>query len=180
MKIVTIGLLCFITLAASADKYLTKTAKISFYASGGSEKIEADNRAVGVLLDSKTGALRFLLLIKSFVFDKKLMQEHFNENYLESGKYPKASFDGQVIDFDKINMAKDGKYNVKVSGKLTIHGVTKSVSEAGVLLVQNGQPNLTSAFSITLEDYKIKIPGVVKDKIAKDVKIEIDANLKKM
>lgn len=180
MKKITIILFCLITFSATADKYFTKTGKISFYSKATLENIEAHNRATGVLLNSTTGDLRFSVLVKSFVFEKKLMQEHFNENYLESGKYPKATFKGKIVNIGKVNFSKNGKYPVKVAGTLSIHGVSKKVTEAGYIIVKNGAPTLTSSFKATLSNFKIKIPGAVKDKIAKDVKIVIDAKLKKL
>ena len=180
MKQITILLFCLIALTATADKYLTKTGKISFYSDAPLEKIEAHNRAVGVLLNSETGDLRFSVLVKSFVFEKKLMQEHFNENYLESSKHPKSTFTGKITNMSAVNLSKDGKYIVKVDGTLKIHGIAKKVSESGYIIVKNGALSLDASFSVTLEEYKIKIPGAVKDKISKDVKIVIDADLKKI
>ncbi len=180
MKQIIILLLSLIAFTATADKYFTKTGKISFFSSAPMEKIEAHNGAIGVLLNSATGALSFKVLIKSFVFEKKLMQEHFNENYMDSDKYPKAMFKGKVKDISKVNFSKDGKYPVKVSGDLTIHGVKKAVVESGYIIVKKGIPTVSSNFSVKLTDYKVKIPRAVRDKIAKDVKIKINARLKKL
>jgi polyisoprenoid-binding protein YceI len=180
MKNIALLLLCLITLSANADKYLTKTGKISFYSKATMEDIEAHNRAVGVLVNTETADLKFKVLIKSFVFEKSLMQEHFNENYLESNKYPKASFSGKLKNMSSVNFSKNGKYKVTVTGTLEIHGVKKKVSESGYIIIKNGTLGLESSFNITLADYKIKIPGAVRDKIAKTVKIVIDADLKKI
>lgn len=180
MKKTILLLCCLVALTAQADKYFTKTAKVNFYSKAPLETIQAYNSAVGVLLNTSTGDLRFSMLIKSFVFEKKLMQEHFNENYLESDKHPKATFEGKLSNLSSINFAKDGKYAVTVSGNLTIHGVKKAVSEKGYIQIKNGAPTLLADFNVRLTDYKIKIPGAVKDKIAKDVKISVDASLKKL
>lgn len=180
MKKITIIFLCLISFSAFADKYFTKTGKISFYSKATMENIEAHNRATGILLNTETNELRFSVLIKSFVFEKKLMQEHFNENYLESNKYPKAKFKGKVTNLSKVNFAKNGKYPVNVVGLLTIHGATTTVTEKGTITIKDGKPTLKSTFNATLTDYKIKIPRAVKNKIAKEVKIVIDADLKKL
>ena len=180
MKQLAIILFCLISFSATADKYFTKTGKISFYSKAAVENIEAHNRAAGVLLNTETKDLRFSVLIKSFVFEKKLMQEHFNENYLESGKYPKATFKGKVLNLGSVDFNKNGRYPVKVSGTLTIHGVSKKVVQSGVIIIKSGYPTLKSTFNITLSDYKIKIPGAVRDKIAKKVKVVVDADLKKL
>ncbi len=180
MKHITILLLCLIAFTATADKYFTKTGKVSFFSSAPMEKIEAHNRAAGVLLNSTTGDLAFSVLVKSFVFEKKLMQEHFNENYMDSKKYPKAKFKGKVKNISKVNFSKDGKYPVKVSGNLSIHGVKKAVNQSGYIQIKKGIPTLVANFSVTLTEYKVKIPSAVKNKIAKDVKIRINAKLKKL
>jgi len=180
MKQLLLIFICFSSLKSHADKYLTKTGKISFYSDAPLEKIEAHNRAVGVLLNTENSALNFSVLIKSFVFQKKLMQEHFNENYLESNKYPKAKFDGTISNLSSINFEKDGSYKAQVSGKLTIHGVTRTVTETGNIIIRNGQTSLKASFNISLTDYKVKIPSAVKDKISNTVKIDIDADLKKI
>jgi len=179
-NIITLSLIVLCSFTASADKYFTRTGKISFYSDATMEKIEAHNRAVGVLLNTETSKLKFSVLIKSFVFDKKLMQEHFNENYLESDKFPKSKFNGTVKGLDKVNFKKDGKYPVRVSGKLSIHGITKPVSQSGFIIVKEGTPTLSSTFKVLLADYNIKIPSAVKSKIAKDVKISLEASLKKL
>lgn len=180
MKQIIVLLFSLIAFTATADKYFTKTGKVTFLSSAPMEKIEARNGAVGVLLNTTSGDLRFSVLIKSFVFDKKLMQEHFNENYMDSDKYPKATFKGKVLGISKVNFSKNGKYPVKVTGSLTIHGVKKQVSESGYIQVKNGKPTLLSNLSVKLTDYKIKIPSAVKDKVSKTVKIKVDATLKKL
>jgi polyisoprenoid-binding protein YceI len=144
------------------------------------ETIEGKNKAVGCLLDSKTGTIDFIVQIKSFVFDKKLMQEHFNENYMESDKFPKASFKGQIINLSAIQFSKDGEYKTDVKGKLTIHGVTKDVTFSGKIIVRSGKLLIASSFSVLLADYNISIPGAVKDKVAKEVKINVQVSLDQM
>jgi YceI-like domain. len=110
-------LLAFVALtgflsATAQDKYFTKSGKISFYSKSSLENIEAHNKSVTCVLDTKTGNLQFAILMKGFEFEKALMQEHFNENYVESHKFPKADFKGQVTNNAMINYAKDGSYPV--------------------------------------------------------------------
>jgi len=164
-----------------AQTYMTRTGKISFNASaqGSPEKIEAVNNEVANILDSKTGDLRFQALIKSFKFERELMQEHFNENYMESDKYPKAEFKGTVINLNEVNFAKDGTYTAKVSGALTIHGVTSNVTVAGTITVKGNTAMLNAKFSVKLKDYKIEIPSVVADKVGKEAAINIETELTK-
>ena len=105
------------------------------------------------------------------------MQEHFNENYVESNKYPKADFKGSIVNNSAVNYAKDGTYNVTVKGKLTIHGVTKDVQSPGTIKVSAGKIDAASTFNIQLSDYNISIPSVVKDKVSNTIKISVDTKL---
>jgi len=118
--------------------------------------------------------------MKAFEFEKALMQDHFHENYVESEKYPKSTFKGNVVDMSKVDLTKDGSYPVKVKGNLTLHGVTKEVLTDAVFTVKGGKVNGASTFKILLADYKVEIPNLVKDKISKDVRIVVDANYTKM
>lgn len=164
---------------SNAQRYFTKTGKINFDATSKNspENIAAVNRTVTCVLDSKTGALQFAVLIKGFAFERALMEEHFNENYLESSKFPKAEFRGTITNNSSVNYGKDGVYNVTVTGKLTIHGVTKDVESAGKLQIKGDKITASANFSAVLADYGIAIPGVVSDKVAKTAAIDIDCSL---
>ena len=105
------------------------------------------------------------------------MQEHFNEDYMESDKFPKAEFRGSVLNNGSVNYRKPGTYNVQVKGLLTIHGSTKEVQTNGIIKVDTDNLKTSSTFHITLADYGIKIPKLVNDKIAKTIKITVDAKL---
>jgi polyisoprenoid-binding protein YceI len=154
---------------------MTRTGHISFYSDAPAEKIEANNYQVSSALTS-AGDLVFQVPIKSFEFKKALMQDHFNENYLESDKYPKATFKGKVLNIDKLNLNKDGKYPVDVEGELTIHGITKKISSKGILDVKGNKINATTTFPITLKDYNIAIPKIAQEKIAEIVEVKADLN----
>ena len=159
----------------SASKFFTKTGKAYFAASSPLEKIEATTNKATAVIDLTAGKVEVKLLIKTFHFEKALMEEHFNENYMESGKYPNATFTGDIADAKSINLAKDGTYPVKVKGKLTMHNVTKDVETTASIAVKGG--TITSAkseFMVKMADFKIDIPGAVRDKIAKEAKINLD------
>jgi hypothetical protein len=173
VSLVFVSLLLMGNLAVQAQKYLTKNATISFTSKAPLETIEAKNKTVTAVIDSKSGAIAFSTLVKGFVFDKALMQQHFNENYMESGKYPKSEFKGTITNNADIKYGVNGTYNATVSGKLTIHGQTKDITTTGKVTVTNGKISAIADFNVTLEDYKISIPGVVKDKISKTVKISV-------
>ena len=161
------------------QKYFTKNGKINIDATSANspEKIEAVNRTITCVIDTKTGNIQFAALMKGFEFEKALMQEHFNENYVESDKFPKAEFKGLIDDNETVNYSKDGTYVVKVKGKLTIHGETRDVETTGKLIVQNGKINALADFNVILSDYKVSIPGLVADKVSKTAKINITCQL---
>lgn len=166
---------CLQTRVSAQRKYFTKSADISFDASGLTEDITADNKKATFVLDAKTGALEIAVLLKAFVFNRALMQEHFNENYVESDKYPKSVYKGKITNFSDVNFSADGTYPIKIEGQLTLHGVTKDVPAKGTLVVKNGKLSGTSKFKIKLDDFNIEIPGVVKDKISNGVAINVSA-----
>lgn len=178
-RIVMVALFSAFAYGASAQKYITRTGKVSFFSSTPVENIEAVNNEAGAVLDSKTGDLVFQTAIKSFKFEKALMQEHFNENYMESDKYPKADFKGKITDISKVNFAKDGKYDVVSTGKMTIHGVTKDVTIPGTVTVKGNQATLNSKFKVKPQDYKINIPKLVENKIAKEIEVTVNSILEK-
>ncbi|MDB5206334.1 MAG: YceI family protein [Flavisolibacter sp.] len=175
-----VPLASFILLAASVnaqDRYFTKTGKIEFFSKATMEDIEAKNKTVTAVLDSKTGAMQFSVQMKGFEFEKALMQQHFNENYVESNKFPKAEFKGALTNNSSVNYTKDGTYVVTVKGKLTLHGVTKDVEAPGTIKVDGGKLEGKSTFNIRLSDYKISIPSVVKEKVSNSIKIIVDTKL---
>jgi hypothetical protein len=177
------SLLLLLTLglgSVQAQKYITKNGHIRFFSSTSVEDIEAHNRQVNSALDQQTGDFVFKVLMKSFQFEKALMQEHFNENYVESDKFPNASFVGKVLNIKDIDFAKNGTYNAAVEGDLTIKGVTKKVSEKGTFEVKDGKVNGKSTFNVLLSDYDIKIPNTVASNISKSIQIDVDVNLEKL
>lgn len=179
-KIIVLIFLSVIAFTMNAqDKYFTKTGTITFDATsaGSPEKIQGTNKSVTCVLDSKTGNIQFLVLMTGFEFERALMQEHFNENYVESPKFPKSDFKGQITDNASVNYTKDGTYKVTVKGKLTLHGETKDVQTTGTITVKSGKINATADFTVLLSDYKISIPGVVADKVAKSATIKVNCSL---
>jgi polyisoprenoid-binding protein YceI len=144
------------------------------------EDIAADNNKVSSILDSKTGKIAIEILVKSFHFKKALMEEHFNENYMESTKYPKSKFDGKIDNLSEINFSKDGTYKTTVSGKLTMKDKTNQVTTPGTITVKGGKVNAKAVFKVKLADYNVEVPAVVKDKISKDIEITVDLDYSPM
>ena len=177
-KILLIAGLLFIAAGSRAqDKYFTKSGKIDFYSVTPLKDIAAKNKSAVSVLDTKTGTFQFSVLIKGFEFENEEMQEHFNDHYLESDKYPKAEFKGQVLNNASLDYKKSGSYPVQVKGLLTLHGVTKEVQTTGTLKVEGGSVKAASTFTIQVADYGITIPKLVRDKVAKTVKIVVDTKL---
>lgn len=159
------------TVAVFSQKYKTTTGSISFHSHAALEDIDAKNNQVTGLLDASNGGLAFIVIIKSFEFDKSLMQTHFNDNYMNSDTYPKSTFEGKITNNADVSYGKNGTYNVNVTGKLTIHGVTKDVTAAGSAVVNGTSITLKSSFKIKLEDY-----GIKNDKV-KNISSEIEVNV---
>lgn len=166
-------ILMVISIDVNAQKYFTRDGEVSFFSEAPLEKIEAHNSKATSVIDISTGRMEFAILIKAFQFEKALMQEHFNENYMESDKYPKATFKGNIANFESLDLTKDGEYEVAVKGDLTIHGETKSIETPGIFVIKGGQISAISTFDVTVADYKIEIPSIVRDNIAKTVTINI-------
>ena len=162
-----------ITFLNAQGLYFTKSGEISFFSSAPIEDIEARNSKVTSVIDVGTGNIEFSVLIMAFEFKKALMQEHFNESYMESTKFPKATFKGKITDISQIDFSSDGSYPATVSGQMTIHGVTKAIESAGKFVVKDGKISLEADFTLIPADYNIKIPHLVKDNIAEKIKVRV-------
>lgn len=159
------------------DKYFTRDGFISFFSSTPVEDIKANNENVSCIIEVNTGKIEIAALMKAFQFKKALMEEHFNENYVESEKFPKATFKGLISNMKDINLKQDGVYKAEVKGKLTIHGEEKEISSQGTIEVKGSKIVLKSEFNVSPEDYAIEIPSVVRDKIANELLITFTAEL---
>jgi polyisoprenoid-binding protein YceI len=135
------------------------------------------NNQVSCVFDANTNRIVAKVLVKAFEFDKALMQKHFNENYLESDKYPKASFKGKIKDAENINFGENWNKNLEFEGDLTIHGITRSIGSPVEISMKNGQMKINCIFYITLKDYEIKIPSTVINNVAEKVKISVNLEM---
>jgi len=179
-KMILILLLGLAAQASQAQKYFSKTGTVTFLSNAPLEKIHARNTTASTVIDAANGNMEWAVLIQAFQFEKALMQDHFNENYMESGKFPKAKFKGRIDNWSTVNLDKDGEYTVTASGTLEIHGVTKPVTAQGRITVKNKVLSAQSKFNIMVADYNIQIPKVVADNIAKQVEIEVLADYQLM
>ncbi|MCW8991453.1 MAG: YceI family protein, partial [Flavobacteriales bacterium] len=173
MRTITI-IICLLvsTISISAqDLYKATDGEISFFSEAPVENISAINKDVKALINAKNAEVAFIVTNVGFKFEKPLMEEHFNENYMESHKYKVSVFKGKII--DEVDFTKDGTYEVTAKGTLDIHGVTVEREIKGTLTISNGKINLTAEFDVALKDHKIKIPKVVVKNIAEVVKVTV-------
>jgi polyisoprenoid-binding protein YceI len=174
MKRILICTLFFVSVQTQAQsKWFTRTGTITFFSSTSAENIDATNNEVFSLVDLTKGEVAFQVLVTGFKFKKALMEEHFNENYMESTKYPKATFQGTITDLNKVNFKNNGAYQVNVTGNLTMHGITNKITMPATIKVQGGKFNAVSKFNVALADYKIKIPSLVSKQVAETVEVAV-------
>jgi polyisoprenoid-binding protein YceI len=151
--------------------YSAKEGTASFFSKATIEDIQAESKSVNSFINTSNGEVVFIIPIRSFKFPKPLMQEHFNENYLESDLYPNATYKGKIN--ETLDFTKDGTFEVTTTGVLTLHGVDQTRTEKGTLTVKDGQITLGSKFKVKLEDHKIKIPKIVIDNIAEVINVTL-------
>jgi hypothetical protein len=177
IKHVLFGLLVLLGHCTVAQKYTADKAFISFFSDAAIEDITAENTKVATIFNAATGDIVYSVPIKDFKFAKSLMQEHFNEKYMESEKFPKATFQGKLIGFD---MGKGGPQEARAQGKLTIHGVTKDIDVPGTFEVAGKKVNMKSKFMVKVADYNITIPQLLFQNIAEQVEVTVDFTYKPM
>lgn len=163
----------FTAAAAAQDVYVSRNAEISFFSSAPIEDIQAETNQGVSAINTGTGSLFFKVPVKSFQFEKALMQKHFNSDYLESDKYPYAEFRGKIS--APLAMEKDTTYPVTVTGQLTVHGVTRDYTVPGTIGVANGGLTADAAFKVRLADHKISIPRLLLRNIAEVVEVKVNA-----
>lgn len=160
--------LALLALAASAQTYKTRDGNISFNPNKDQTNLEyaAVSKEATAVLKVETSEVALLVPMKSFHFNNALLEEHFNENYLHTNKYPNGTFKGKLTGFDKGMLAKDGTYKLSSEGKVEMHGVTKDFKAPVTLTVKGKKATFKCDFKIKAEDYNIEIPGLVKPKLA--------------
>jgi hypothetical protein len=175
MKKGTILMLCFLVAnGIYSQKMMTRTGEIKFEASMPAfEEIAGTNSTVSCILDQSTGDFAALALVKAFKFKAPLMEEHFNENYMESSKFPKATFKGKIANFDAKKISSK-KTEFDIEGELTIHGVTKKIKTKLALISNGGKITASSMILVKPKEYNVEIPSLVKDKIAENVKVSMN------
>tara|TARA_R110000850_G_scaffold22122_7_gene64521 strand:+ start:737 stop:1279 length:543 start_codon:yes stop_codon:yes gene_type:complete len=173
MKIKLIALALLFSVGVFAQKLSTRTGYVKFFSEAPVENIEAANKQVSSVINTENGEFAFLVPIKGFQFEKALMQEHFNENYMESGKFPNCTFKGTISNFSEVDFTKDGTYRATFSGVMTLHGVEKKMEEKATITVKDGKVTLSSEFKIRPEDYGVEIPAGKKDNISSVIEVTV-------
>ena len=153
--------------------FIAKSIAVRFFSEATIENIDATNMRVSSLLDTSTKQLVFQIPITAFEFDKDLMKEHFNENYLESEKFPKGSFDGKIN--EDIDFGKAGVYKASVTVILKIHGVDRERTINGEITIVDGVISLSGKFIVVLQDHNVKIPKILISNVAEEVEVTIQA-----
>lgn len=179
MKKILITALLMIGLSTivTAQLYRGKpdASSISFYSKSPLEDIEATNKKAVIVLKTTTNDIQFGVPMISFKFAKPLMEEHFNENYVESNKYPTCTFKGKIN--ETIDYTKDGEHKVSAKGTMNLHGVSKEVEATGTLTIKGHEITISSAFKIRVADYNIKVPSLYVQNIAEVVDVKVNAVL---
>lgn len=177
-KISTLLFALLLSAGLYAQSYMSKTGKVSFSSDAPMELINAESNKLTGILKATDKKFAFSINVTSFQgFNSDLQREHFNENYMESEKYPKATFTGAIV--ENVDFSKNGTYKVNAKGKLTIHGVTTERTIQGTITTKNGVSTITTKFTVKLVDHKIDIPTVVMKKIAEEIYITVTMNANK-
>ena len=173
-KIVLILSLLFFAFVGRAQLYTFSDGTVSFFSEAPLENIDATNNKINSFLNTSSNEVMFIVHIRGFTFDKDLMKEHFNEKYMESDKYPTATFKGKIN--DAVDYSKNGTYNVTATGMLNMHGVEREINAPGTITVDKGKINLKSDFRVPLKGFNIEVPKLVFQNIAEVISIKVNTN----
>ncbi len=173
-KTILILVLFFIVTGIFAQKYITKQGRIDIFSETQLFTIEAVNKKVATILNIENGEVVASLLNRSFEWEEALVGEHFNENYMESHLYPKAIFKGTITNLKDVNFKKDGTYDVKFEGDLTIHGETRKYVETGTMTVEGKTLKFKTTFTVSLENHGIKIEESYKDRMKDEIELKLN------
>ena len=174
-KLLTVlGVLVLLTNTSFAQIHLCKNGNISFFQETSVEDIDARSTKLLSVLNTENNMIAYKVDMQSFLFEKSLMQDHFNENYVESGKYPTAVFKGMIN--EKIDWSKDGIYDITSTGDMVMHGVTKRITEKGKLTIKNGELSISNFFTIKFTDYNVEIPSLLIKQLSDVVEVTVNCH----
>lgn len=178
--LVLASLMAVASTLVAQSRYIDRAGKASFFSSAPLENIEAHSEQVVSILDVKSGEVVASMLMRSFNFRKALMEEHFNENYVESHKYPKAVFKGKITNLADFNAGKEGKHMFNIEGDITLHGVTRPLQVKAEATVVQGKIQAKATFPLRVADFKIEVPRLVTNNIAEVVEVKVSFNYQPM
>lgn len=169
--ILLLSVLGCVVICEGQPVFISKSSTVHFFSEATVENIEATNASANSILNTVTNEIAFIVPIRGFKFEKELMQEHFNEKYLESDKFPQATFRGIIN--DSLDWTKEGVYDISATGTLTIHGVDRPVTEKGKLEIKGKELNLESSMKVAVGDYNITIPKLLFQNIADTIQVDV-------
>ncbi|MCK5537098.1 MAG: YceI family protein [Bacteroidales bacterium] len=180
MKLKYVLLLVFsgLMINSFAQKHITKSGNIEIFSQTPLFTIEGVNKKVASILNTETGDIVASTLMRSFKFEEALVEEHFNENYAESHKFPKSTFKGKITDYKKIDFTKDGTHTITIEGKLLIHGATNYVKEQGVLTIKDGNISAKTQFNVSLKAFEIQVEKAYEKAIKDEIELKIHFDFK--
>jgi polyisoprenoid-binding protein YceI len=164
----------FSGLNLNAQKYITKEGHIEIFSKTPLFTIEAVNKKVASIVDFTNGDLVATTLVRSFKFHEALVEDHFNENYMESEKFPKASFKGKVTNIKDVDLKKNGEYKITFKGTLTMHGETNPLDGTGTIIIKDGKVTGKAQFTVSLAAYKIRVEESYKKSINDEIRLDIN------
>ncbi len=168
-KFILVIIISFLSIQKNSEKIIARQGNVSFFSYTPVENIKAENNQVLSIVDLETNEIAVSILMNAFVFEKALMREHFNESYIESDIYPKATFEGKIIDFDP-NI--EGVQTRMVKGNFTMHGSHKELEIKVKIEKKNNVFAISGSFEAVVEDYNIKIPPLLRGNIAKIINVD--------
>jgi hypothetical protein len=172
----SICILCFAFSTQAQELFSVSKGEVTFYSHAPIEDIKASNKQPGSMINMTTRDIAVIIPIRNFKFAKELMQEHFNEKYMESEKFPMASFKGIIA--DDVDLTKDGEFPASAKGILSIHGVEKEVTLTGTMKRIGDSILLTSDFKVAIKDYDITVPKLLFENIAEVIDVHLSLEYK--
>ena len=173
------GLIIGFRSISQTEIYRTNDGQVHFISEAPLEIIQASSKSLQAVIDAQKNTFAFAIPMRSFHgFNSPLQQEHFNENYMESHKYPRATFDGKII--EQVDLTQAGEYLIRAKGKLNIHGIEQERIIKSKVSIGPETMRISARFTIMLEEHDISIPMIVYQKIAKEIKVDMKATVVKI
>lgn len=176
IKHIIVAAIILFSLNSFGQKQITKSGVIDIFSQTPAFTIKGSNKKVASVLNTETGEVVASTLVRSFKFAEALVEEHFNENYMESHKFPKAVFKGKITNFKSIDLKKEGTYDIAIEGKLTLHGQTQYIKEKGKLTIKAGKISAKTTFNVSLAAYKVEVEKAYKHAIKDAIELKISFN----